>query len=314
MRTIDIEAPKSGAKFAVMYKMGVLPELFETKEKTLEVIERYPVLISQLDEEYLNDRETILTYVKSNLTFLEKYYSLKVELFEDHNVENEMRKIKRDANIITKVDFWFDFHPYDDELLTLLLDNRMWCCVHYTDSTYNEKQMLKALGKHSDLIYALFDYWSEKLSVDRKAATSAKERYNTSDDENYSYLALRKCMELVSKLDNQKEIYIRLFSYAFGYDYQARYMLTDAALSEAFRTMTSEMRYSIATDFYYALQYLKASEVDDNLAQRVIHECPIAANLLPDEHVLRNGLKVKVCDIKSSCAECDKCFIRRVSV
>ena len=298
MRTIDIEAPKSGAKLAVMYKMGALPELFETKEKTLEVIERYPVLISQLDEEYLNDRETILTYVKSNLTFLEKYYSLKAELFEDHNVENEMRKIKRDANIITKVDFWFDFHPYDDELLTLLLDGRMWRCVHYTDSTYNDKQMLKALGKHSDLIYALFDYWSEKLSVDRKAATSAKERYNTSDDENYSYLALRKCMELVSKLKNQKEIYIRLFSYAFSYDYQARYMLTDAALSEAFRTMTSEMRYSIASDFYYALQYLKASEVDDNLAQRVIHECPIAANLLPDEQVLKNCLKVEVCDVK----------------
>ena len=121
-------------------------------------------------------------------------------------------------------------------------------------------------------------------------------------------------MELVSKLKNQKEIYIRLFSYAFSYDYQARYMLTDAALTEAFRTMTSEMRYSIATDFYYALQYLKASEVDDNLAQRVIHECPIAANLLPDEQVLKNDLKVKICDIKSACAECDKCFIKRVSV
>ena len=314
MRTIDIEAPKSGAKLAVMYKMGALPDLFETKEKTLKIIERYPILISQLDEEYLKDREIILTFVKSNLTFLEKYYSLKAELFEDHNAENKMRKIKRDANIITKVDFWFDFHPYDDELLTLLLDSRMWCCVHYTDSTYNEKQMLKALGKHSDLIYALFDYWSEKLSVDRKAATSAKERYNTADDENYSHLALRKCMELVSKLDNQKEIYIRLFSYAFGYDYQARYMLIDAALSEAFRTLTPKMRYSIASDFYYALQYLRASEVDDNLAWKVIHECPIAANLLPDEHVLKNGLKVKVCDVKSACAECDKCFMRRVSV
>ena len=35
MRTIDIEAPESGAKLAVMYKMGALPDLFETKEKTL---------------------------------------------------------------------------------------------------------------------------------------------------------------------------------------------------------------------------------------------------------------------------------------
>ena len=312
MRTIDIEAPESGAKLAVMYKMGALPDLFETKEKTLKVIERYPVLVSQLNEEYLKDREIILTYVKSNLAFLDKYYSLKAKQFDDDNAENEMRKIKRDANIITIVDFWFDFHPYDNELLSILLDSRMCRCVHYTDDTYNEKQMLKALGKHSDLIYPLFDYWSDILSVDNKAATSAKERYNTSDDENYSYLALRKCMEIVSKLDNQKEIYIRLFSYAFCYDYKARYMLTDAALSDAFRALTSEMRYSIASDFYYALQYLRASEVDDNLAQMVIRVCPIAANLLPDEQVLKNGLKVKVCDTKSTCTECYKCYERHV--
>ena len=90
MRTIDIEAPKSGAKLAVMYKMGVLPELFETKEKALEVIERYPVLISQLDEEYLSDRETILTYVKSNLAFLDKYYSLKAKRYDYDGVDNEL--------------------------------------------------------------------------------------------------------------------------------------------------------------------------------------------------------------------------------
>ena len=312
MRTIDIEAPESGAKLAVMYKMGALPELFETKEKTLEVIERYPVLVSQLNEEYLKDREIILTYVKSNLAFLDKYYSLKAKRYDYDGVDNELRQIKRDANIITKVDFWFDFHPYDDELLSILLDSRMCRCVHYTDDTYNERQMLKAHGKYIDLIYPLFDYWSDKLSVDNKTATSAKERYNTSDDENYSYLALRKCMELISKLDNQKEIYIRLFSYAFCHDYKARYMLTDAALSEAFKTLTSEMRCDIASSFYYALQYLRASEVDDNLAQMVIHECPIAANLLPDEQVLKNGLKTKICDIKSACAECDKCFERHV--
>lgn len=317
MKMINIEAPETGAKLAVMYRFGMMPDLFKTKEQTIDIINKYPVLVSSLSEEHLKDREIILAYIKANLAYIDKYIALRQALYdctdeEDDSIRRDIQSIKKNANIDNVGAFWFEYHSYDEEIVSLLINDRMWKCVHYTNDTYNETQILKMMEQYPDLIYPFFDYLSERLAKDPKAATSAKEKYNTSNDENYSYLAFRKCIDAVSKLKNAKELYLRLLTLAFDLDYDAKYASGNNFIEQCFRLLNQEMRHNICKEFYYVAQYLSASEIDDAFATHIIEQCPIAANLLPDEQVLKNNLKVKISDAQNECRKCNKCIFRRV--
>ena len=169
MKMINIEAPETGAKLAVMYKFGMMPDLFKTKEQTIDILNKYPVLVSSLSEEHLKDREIILAYIKANLAYIDKYIELRRALNDCTDEENDLilrdiQNIKKNANIDNVGAFWFGYHSYDEEIVSLLINGRMWECVHYTDDTYNEKQILKMMEQYPNLIYPFLDYWLEKMA------------------------------------------------------------------------------------------------------------------------------------------------------
>lgn len=339
------DAPKTwqlrecGITTGLRIEYGVLgePRQVITKQDAIALVEKTPIVYDYLPEELQKDRDLAIAFIKNNDRYAAAYRGLLIELDNDIDEKHLLRSsssVRAENEELFLDGMPWDFPEVlgrftdDAEVLAALGSTPMWSVVTFTDENYNEKIVSKAIENGPCLVHPLFDYWYERLNRDKKTDEHIREKYELAADDSLFIVTAFKCIEIIDAYaKNPNRAYASLFmecnSFCFdgehvnnrdevwnGYwtlfsDYQ-----TETA--RIFRVFPVEKQNELAYSYFFLASLIKPADVDPELAELIVKECPIARQLLPDEYILRYNLTGDQECV--NCRKCGKCYLSNVII
>lgn len=303
------------------------------KEEAVRLVEKTPIVYRYLPEELQRDRDVAIAFIKSNTPYVNAYYDARLREKRETTVTaaSVTRRENRDLFLNgLPLDYPKILGSFtkDAEVLSLLGGTRMSEAVWFTDENYNEKVVSKAIGKGFNLADPLFEYWYERLPRDRKTEEHIREKYNLAADDSLFIVTAFKCLEVIDAgTDSHDDAYAALFMKCsmFRFDtfnnrrgdditvgYVSFFLNYREAVAPIFRVFSAERQNALARRYHFLAGLMKPDSLDPALAEIIAENCPIARQILPDEYVLRYGLRRD--PERPDCTKCDKCSLRRILI
>ena len=79
-----------------------------------------------------------------------------------------------------------------------------------------------------------------------------------------------------------------------------------------FRVFPAEKQNALAGKYYFLAGLMRPDDLDPALAEVIAKTCPIARQLLPDEYILRYGLRRD--PLRRDCTRCEQCSFRNLLI
>ena len=332
------DAPKTwklrecGITTGLRIEYGVLgePRQVITKQDAVALVEKTPIVYIYLPEDLQQDRDVAIAFIKNNDRYAAAYRDMLMELNLDIDEDRPLRSSH--SVRAENEELFLDGMPWvfpealenlvnDEGILTLLGNSSMKNVVGFTDETYNENIVSKAIGKAPLITHALFDYWYNRLPRDKKTDEHIREKYELNADDSRLIVTLFKCIEVIESCkDDTASVYANLFAEfnttlfdgAYGKDrnevltgYMSLFRTHRQEATRIFRVLSAEDQNELAREYYFFASLIKPANLDPKLAALIAEDCPIARQLLPDEYILKYNLTdEQPCDFCQKCAKC----------
>ena len=84
-------------------------------------------------------------------------------------------------------------------------------------------------------------------------------------------------------------------------------------LATIFRKMEMHIQNYLSSLYYPLASLIHADDLDENLAEEIANNCPIASTLLPDSYILKHNLALlDDGEDENVCQQCGNCFWRNI--
>ena len=317
----------NGKAYILKYKYGD-KSVFDSYDKCFKLVEEYPIVYTAIPDEF-KDKNMAIAFIRANARYLNKYKSMLKFEQEDDKIKSQQGiyvsrdkgrfvHLKNNAVIDTLVDF--GILTKDKDVMSEAIkmdftdgfDYRSLGLFVLDGNTYDEKAVKEGIKIEPALVIRAYEYWKENIEKYPNVIETIKSKnqlYNS--PENYE-LAFYKCLDLVG--DNELAIE---YLYTIGckeFDISVNYDHVDK-MKKLFSSIPNNVQNRLANHFYFYIKYMKKSAIDERIVRDMVHICPIAGDILPDEAVLKYGLKQLDTDdlVISTCKNCGKCqfqFVR----
>lgn len=305
-----------GVLLGVNYKYGKTPHLFDDLNTTLSLIEKYPILINYLPLELKSDKQVVLTFIRANDSIVKSYVDAM-----DQSV-TEMRATSSNIIRARMANAFRDACPYgipdgilepfckDVDVLAAVANSSMWEDFYITREIYDETIAEEVASKAPQFACVLYDYWQDEMHNQPKVANSIAVKYKLRSDVPTNIVALYKCIDVLNggKHDCRNALGFLLANVSGGcWDDNTKECRKELAI--IFRDMDLDVQNYLASLYYPLIAFIRADDLDEDLAKEVSKNCPIAASLLPDSYILKHNLQVlDVGEDEDICAKCQRCF------
>lgn len=285
------------------YLSGKRKNLFDNKETLIDMINKYPVIMSVALESVWKERDIVIAFIKANISIVNKeekdfIEAEKVDEIVSSNIIKHKHKVDRDNAMFVGVPPYINDWLNDEEILNLVVSSQMIRYVSLTKDIYDEAFLEKILKNNPRLIYLIFAYWENNIEEDFKTSEHVKRKYNLNEKTSNNDLAGYKCYDLVSKFINKEDhlmyLSLSLDSWQFLHDIILE-------LDENTREKLIKLRISL-------IQYIKNElNPNDKLVEYVIAVCPEPGAFLSDETILERKLTPYEKDKRELCNKCGLC-------
>lgn len=312
-----------GLLICAQYKYGNRQQHLSTYEEALRLVEAYPIIYTVLPETY-KTREMTLCFLDANAAAVDTIHSqTAAEVTEDerlakcvvHRSGNRFNRLRRNAIPEDDVDLgtWLK----DPEVLARAVDR---CRFSFAPETYDEACVKAVLQQEPRLMRAAFTFWEHHISGYPKEVERIRNRFElrgrvaegkkdaaqgrTLSEEQ---LAFFKCLSLVPE-ENTAAIAQLFFSAClcgaerpFADDNRPAYVL-------AMSHLAPDTQNALVADWHFCAKFVMKRLLDPDLMKSIAAVCPIAGNILPDEYILRCGLRPTGSD-EDAVKQCEECWI-----
>lgn len=282
---------------------------FGTAEEACELIKKYPVLYPSLPTELRYDKSVALAFCDGNGEPYRQYLSRC-----DGPIYDRIPAAEYDGKI------WLygkiDFGPLaqDKEVLEQIGKNSLSGFIDFTDGNYNEKALGAVLGEYPEFIINAYTYWLGRISGDAKLVEHIRVKYELFNEPSDIELTFYKCVELLQAYCPKSESgYFNLLCCCtrFNDHYGKNYV---KFMRKTIRGLSVELQRELVWRCFFLAQFVRYDDLEQNVVKTIAEFCPIAAEYLPDEALLRFKLKprgLKDGDMRSVCLGCNRCdFIK----
>lgn len=278
-------------------------------EHALELIKQYPVLYPYLPTELRYNKQIAVAFCQYSGKLYAEYLSRCDAPFYSRRLASEYdNRIWLDGKI--------DFGPLarDKDVLAVIGQNSLCRFLDFTDDTYDEKALGSVLGESPQFIVNAYAYWLSRIALDAKQTEHLRVKYELYNQPDATELTFYKCLELIQTYCTKSEAsYFYLlscrtqFSEHFGNDYVD-------VMRQMLRSLSVDLQKVLVQRYYFLAKFIRADDLDTDVAQTIADFCPIGAEILPDELLLRYRLTPRGLnedEMRSACRSCGRCdFIR----
>lgn len=323
---------ENGRLICLRYKYNNDSSSFDTYEKALDIIKKYPIVFTVLPEKF-KDKQMVLTFIQSNGDWIKKYKDIQLQKVSEQ-YELAKRNIytasdRGSYNFINQnavVDELIDLGKWtkDSEVLEAAMKADCYGIWYFSsvgkfdlnEGNYDETTLMRVAKSFPQIICRAYVYWENYIKKYPKVIQSVQRRYELFDEAEEdeiaaSELALYKCMDLIEE-DSEDALSLLYLSY---------YMLADSLpnidndglLRCSFSKLSVDMQIQLASNFFYFVKFMKKKIITENLQKEIVENCPIAGDILCDEAILKYDLKQSVCDnqMLETCKSCMRCQFNR---
>lgn len=285
------------------YLFGKNKDLFNDKEKLIEVIKDSPTIMSVAPEQIWKDKSIVLDFVCANNRNLEIINQERMK-DEEKSVVSSSRVIKSRILTVIKntltnplpkgIYFWLS----DNEIFDLIFSSCMIELVQFDKESYNESLLTVYLEKNPRLIRPILDYWLDVIDGDYKTNEHIKRKYKLNDKTKPEDLAYFKCYEMLEKFSDKVKYLKYLLVSSDSSDF-FKYIYKNHSLED----INSLIKYKIPL-----VEHIKNDlNPSDNIVNYVISFCPEPGAFLSDETIIIKDLNPYEKDKRKLCESCMLC-------
>lgn len=311
----------NGKLLCLQYKYGNKNNLFATYEDTLDTVKRYPIVYGVIPEKF-KDKGMILAFLQAN-----KEWKLQFDAAREAERKADTKRRAEDGTVVvhakgrflnftdnayvdTAVPFGEELK--DAEILAAVVENH--CPFAFTEKNYDEKTIIKVLKTQPNLVWNVYDYWMIHIKKQPTVVEGLRVKYELYNMPEMSELVFLKCFSLISS-DN-KDALIQLIGTLYN-DFEMAlptHTCNAEIMKKVFSLLDERMQNVIVSRFYSCAMFVKKNVLCKELEQDIIHNCPIAGDILSDETVLKNKLEPSdtEAEVKKKCEHCCRCFMARI--
>lgn len=306
------------------YNHAALNDL-DVKDWT-QLVERLPGVFPYLTEDIRARKDVALTAIRANRQYTKQYYAALDNSYSEtlcassSVVRGESHKFSEKAMLNNYCSAFPSSLMAEPEILIALADANMAEAIKPSGKDYNEKsfvEALKAARNKFGILYALYGYWKQKLADDAKTAEHIKRKYTLFSDAPNDLVAAYRCREILEAVPDSETLWLNLLSCGYLLNFDFWSTLTTASpdvlekLKRTFRKMPEkEQNMVILHSWYEYAMLIKADLLDDGIAKLIAERCPNAAHILPEEYVLKFGLRADT--ELQGCTHCGRCMCQHI--
>ena len=324
---------ENGKLLILRYKNNGDNSPFETYEKALETVEKYPIVYTVLPDE-LKDKRMTITFLRAN----GRYLKLEKEINEEINKrESELRKENTYASRgIMEKDYKEELknirnnavcgestadlgeQTKDADVLIAAAEAdagytlNVFGHFELTPQNYSEKAMAEAIGRQPRLVSRLYFYWKNYIQKFSGKCQSVMAKFGLCNEPSNEELAFYNCLKIVEGKGEETHMY--LFN-AFASDPEVQSNPDhNEILRRIFALFSSDGQNLIVSRNYKFARYVSVESLDKELQKIIAKECPIAGDILPDRAVLEYDLSPHRTENEAykKCTECGRCLLKYI--
>ena len=324
---------ENGKLLILRYKNNGDNSPFETYEKALETVEKYPIVYTVLPDE-LKDKRMTITFLRAN----GRYLKLEKEINEEINkreselrsentyasrgimekdYKEELRNISNNAVGKTNmVDLGEQTKDADVLVAAAETDAEYFLDTfgHFelTPQNYSEKAMAEAIGKQPRLASRLYFYWKDHIRDFPGKRQTVMAKFGLCNEPGNEELALYTCFKILEGKSEKTHLY--LFN-AFVSDPEVQTGPDNhEILRGIFAMLSPDAQNLLVSKNYKFARYMSVENFDQKLQKIIAGECPIAGDILPDRTVLEYGLSAHRTEetVREICDKCWKCKLKHI--
>lgn len=333
MKKIDM---LNGYYICLKYKHNEDNSLFDTYEKALELVRKYPIVFTVLPEQF-KDKTLVIEFLKANGKYLNRYYQIQQELDKlekekikeehyvsnklllDENLAEEINQIKRNAVVDKLVDLGeltkdseviaeaFQMDSLNTSVLTL-------GGFELNTNNFDEEALLKVVKKIPRAIFRLYVFWRENIEKYPKVIESDRVKLELLNFPRTDEIALLHCLRKIEGFSD--EVYFYLLN-AYACDNE-KWINNDylQTISDMLKTLQVSTQNAIVRLNHHFAKCVKISSLSENLQIEIAKTCPIAGDILPNKAVLQYNLTPSSSEDESlsKCLDCSRCVIQFTSL
>jgi hypothetical protein len=310
-RELPIRDKSTGRDIILAYREGRFNDLFDDPHKTLELVLKFPIVMTVAPKRIWKDKPTVLAFLKANQAIVNKENRAFEESESNLNVV-VATSIIRHAHNDDHNNAVFDSFPkalsewlMDTEVLQAIYSSDMAGNIVISPKHFDEGYFANQLIAHPGLIVSLFEYWCDTILDYPKIVEHVKRKYGVRDDIVVEILAGLKCFEMMDILDHLDVCLAYLAS------------VQDATLflHEIIQRLSRSQIMKLARRDISFIQYIK-NELDPNdpFVDHVICVCPEPGAFLSDETILTRNIKVYEDNKLELCRRCMECELAHIRI
>ena len=308
----------TGYMMCLQYKYGNKLNLFQTYQECYDAVVKYPVTFEIVPQQF-KDKNLVLAFLKANGKYVQEYWDIEEKRWQDEDeafsngiflAPNRGRFTHLHDVAIVEKDVDFGEWTGDVDVLCEIVKTR--CPFSFTQDTYHEDAVKKAIAREHKLVSDVYSYWESNICKNQKEIDKVCAKYQLFENRDARTLAFFKCLSLIEK-ENSMALLQLFVSASWDVDSGTCFQDEDA-FKKIFRLLDEDMQVYVVEMLYSYAKYASKKVLDGTLVEEIVKICPIAGDVLPDEYVLRYGLEQALTEeeMEEKCKKCRKCQWSRI--
>lgn len=324
---------ENGKLLILRYKNNGDNSPFETYEKALETVEKYPIVYTVLPDE-LKDKRMTITFLRANGRYLklEKEINKAIDKREselrkentyvsravlEKDCKEELKNIRNNA-VCGESTADLGEQTKDADVLIAAAEAdagytlNVFGHFELTPQNYSEKAMAEAIGRQPRLVSRLYFYWKDHIQSVPGKRQSVMAKFGLCNEPCNEELAFYTCLNVI---EGKGEEACRWLFQVFASDADARSNPDhDDIYSRIFASLSSDVTNRIVSGNYRFARYVSSKILGKDLQKIIAEQCPIAGDILPDRTVLEYGLSAHRTEetVREICDKCWKCKLKHI--